>query len=113
MRGGYQADVVCALLLQAQEGIRQFSCGERFSVQVAADLIVLAEAAAQRASAEKYGAASVFAADAGFFPEVQGSAGRNCAVRGLAETALYRPVNATHARAETAVMDLVFKIRKR
>ena len=43
----------------------------------AADFVVLAKYAVQVAAAEKHGAAAFFAADAGFFPKVQGGAGNN------------------------------------
>ena len=110
MGGSYQADVIGPLILQPQKGIGQLPGGKCFSVQLAADPVVLAEAAAQRTAAEKYRAASPGTADAGLLPEMQGSPGSNGTGRCLAKALLYRAVNPAHAWTELAVMNLFLKI---
>ena len=72
--------------------------------------MILAEAAAQSTSAEKYGAASPGAADAGFFPVVECGSGSHRAGRSLAETSLDAAVNAAHTRTELAMVNLFLKI---
>ena len=72
--------------------------------------MILAEAAAQSTSAEKYSAASPGAADAGFFPVVQCGSGSYRAGGSLAETSLDAAVNAAHAGAELAMVNLFLEI---
>ena len=72
--------------------------------------MILAEAAAQGTSAEKYGAASPGAADAGFFPVVQCGSGSYRTGRSLADTSLDAAVNASHTGTELAMVNLFLKI---
>ena len=72
--------------------------------------MILAEAAAQSTSAEKYSAASSGAADAGFVPVVQCGSGSYRTGRSLAETALDAAVNAAHTGTELAMVNLFLKI---
>ena len=108
--GCHQVYVICPLVLEAEENLAQFLIGHLPAEVPAADFMILAEAAAQGTSAEKYGAASPGAADAGFFPVVQCGPGSHYTGRSLAETSLNAAVNAAHAGAELAMVNLFLKI---
>ena len=73
--GGYQVDIGSTLLLQLQENFAQPVCCDGLAVCPAADLVVLAKAAAQTAAGEKHRSAArrlwSSPADAGLFPVMQ------------------------------------------
>ena len=99
--GGDEVDVVGTLPLQVEEDLRQVLHRDLFAETLGTDGIILAEAAFQGAAGEEHGSAAAGAADAGFLPEVQGSAGgfqgRACAAKaGLPGST----VGAAPARAE-------------
>ena len=81
--------------------------GHRFAAVFFADLKILAKAAAQRAAAEKYGAAArrvgALAADAGLFPEVERGPGQTQLICAAAGAGCAGAVCAAAARAKGAV----------
>ena len=77
MGGRNKVNVVCALGDKFKINFAQAFHGNFLAFVHAADFVVLAKYAVQVAAAEKHGAAAFFAADAGFFPKVQGGAGNN------------------------------------
>ena len=70
MAGRHQIDVVYSPVPQPQQQLPQLGYGQLPSPAAAADLMVLAEHAAQGASAKEYRAAAPNAADAGLLPVV-------------------------------------------
>ena len=65
-----QIDVVCALCDQFAKDVSQPFNRNRFAVIFVADAVVLAKAAAERATREKDGARAVHAADTGLLTEM-------------------------------------------
>ena len=70
--GGDQVDIVGALILKTEKKIGKLADGNLFSEAFLADLIILAETAAQRTAGEKDGAAAIGAADTWLFPHMKG-----------------------------------------
>ena len=71
MRGRDEVDVVRALRLKVLKDLREFGGSNCLSDLVAADLIILAKDAAERAPAEKDGARPVRAGDRGLLEEME------------------------------------------
>lgn len=92
MCGCYKIDVMRALFLQVKKYLAEASGRNFFAVSFTAYFIVLAEAASQRASAEKDGAASADTADTWLFPMMKGSSGGCDMGRAFAVTGLLRSV---------------------
>jgi hypothetical protein len=65
-----QVNVIGFFLLQLQENFRQSLQRDFFSCVSYGYLMVLAIDTAQRATGEKYGSASLFPGNAGFFPHM-------------------------------------------
>ena len=93
--GSDQVYVVGLLILKTEKNICQCLDRQLFPCRTLADEMILAKAAAQGASAEKYGSASMDSADTWFFPMMQGSP--CCSHNGCAAAAAGRdsPVNPT------------------
>jgi hypothetical protein len=122
---GDQVDVVGPLVLKVKEDGRKPLDAYFFAKSLVADHMVLAEAAAQGASAEKYGPAAAASADAGFLPVVKGSSGYFNVCSALAESGIgtgaggggpvrivgrkARPVSMTLAGAQPAVFVIIGK----
>ena len=85
---GDQIDVVGPLMRKVKEDGGKPLDAYFFAKSLAADHMVLAEAAAQGASAEKYGPAAAASADAGFLPVVKGSSGYFNICSALAESGI-------------------------
>ena len=99
-----------ALLLQTEENFGQMFYRDLLAKTLGADGVILAETTLEGAAREKHGAAAPGAADAGFFPVVQCGPGSHYTGRSLAETSLNAAVNAAHAGAKLAMVNLFLKI---
>ena len=75
MGGSHQIDVVCSLFLKLKENVNQ-PFGRYFTAAFGqCNIVILAEAALQVATAEKNSAGTGASADAGLLPKVEGSSG--------------------------------------
>lgn len=110
--GGYQIDVVGALILQLQENVGKLVYREFFSVKFLTDLVILAETAAQSTAGKEQSAASAEAADTRFFPMVQGSSGSQYMRCGTAEPGGFGAVRTAHAGAKLTVSNLIIQKRR-
>lgn len=111
--GSDQIDVMGALLLQAEEDIGQSAYAQLLSQIFLTDGMVLAETAAQGASAEKYGSTAPGSADAGLLPVVKpGPSGPHIDPAPAIAPGIV-PVHMAPAGAEAAVCQAVGRDKKR
>ena len=98
----HQIDIVRALCLQFQKNFLQTRFGNIFSKAFAADLVVLAETAAQRAAGKKDGTASVKTADTRFLPWMKRRACRPDTGRAVTPALFFGAVDLTISRTAMA-----------
>ena len=104
--GRHQVYVICPLVLETEECLAQLLCCHLPAEMSAADLVILAEAAAQGTAGEEYSAASAggrCSADAGLLPVVEGGSGSRKDVAAAAKACGEAAVGFAHPGAEAAV----------